>query len=105
MAHVKEMIESKSRRLVVNINDIRRKIPPRAAALLVNAFDEQVAFCRALKEYVASIQPSYSKTNDDFFIGFEGSFGARHVTPRTLNARYLCFIKLTIYSLITLHFL
>lgn len=83
------MIESKLKRLIVNINDIRRKCPARAAALLTNAFDEQLAFCRALKEYVSSLQPNYAKANDDFHIGFEGSFGARHVTPRTLNARNL----------------
>ena len=52
-----------------------------------NAFDEQLAFSRALKEYVSSLQPSYSKIYEDFFVGFEGSFGNRHVTPRTLTSR------------------
>lgn len=83
------MISENRKRLVVNINDVRRKAPARAAALLSNAFDEQLAFSRALKEYVASIQPSYAKSFEDFFIGFEGSFGNRHVTPRSLNARNL----------------
>lgn len=89
MAHVKDMIAEKAKRLIVNINDVRRKAPARAAALLDNAFDEQLAFSRALKEYVASLQPSFGKTYEDFFVGFEGSFGNRHVTPRTLNARSL----------------
>lgn len=89
MAHVKDMIAQNTRRLIVNINDVRRKAPARATALLNNAFDEQLAFSRALKEYVASLQPSFGKTHDEFFVGFEGSFGNRHVTPRTLNARSL----------------
>lgn len=87
MALVKDMIADKSNRLIVNINDVRKKNPDRASSLLVNAFEEQFAFTRALKEYVSTLQPSYAKASEDFFIGFEGSFGNRHVTPRTLNAR------------------
>lgn len=87
MALVKEMIADNSKRLIVNINDVRKKNPDRALGLLTNAFEEQYAFSRALKEYVSTLQPSYAKTNEDFFLGFEGSFGNRHVTPRTLNAR------------------
>lgn len=87
MGLVKEMIADKSRRLIVNINDVRKKNATRATALLNSAFDEQLAFSRALKEYVSTLQPSYAKANEDFFIGFEGSFGNRHVTPRTLTAR------------------
>ncbi|XP_055324264.1 DNA replication licensing factor Mcm3 [Sitodiplosis mosellana] len=89
MASVKDMIAEKSKRLVVNINDLRKKNPARAASLLINAFDEQLAFSRALKEYVSTLQPSFAKTYEDFFVGFEGSFGSRHVTPRTLNSRFL----------------
>lgn len=87
MGLVKNMINDKSKRLIVNINDLRKKNPARAATLLSDAFDEQLAFSRALKEYVSTLQPSYAKTHEDFFVGFEGSFGNRHVTPRTMNAR------------------
>lgn len=89
MSHVKDMIADKGKRLIVNINDLRRKNPTRAAELLASSFNEHLAFCRALKEYVSSLEPSYAKSNEDFFIGFEGSFGKRHVTPRSLNARFL----------------
>lgn len=81
------MIAEKSKRLIVNINDLRKKNVARASALLTNAFDEQLAFSRALKEFVSTVEPSYAKTHEDFFVGFEGSFGGRHVTPRTLNSR------------------
>uniref|UniRef100_A0A182VW82 DNA replication licensing factor MCM3 n=1 Tax=Anopheles minimus TaxID=112268 RepID=A0A182VW82_9DIPT len=88
-AHVRKMINDKSKRLVVNINDIRRKNPARALALLNSAFDEQLAFSRALKDYVSSIDLSYAKTQEDFHVAFEGSFGNKHVTPRSLTSRFL----------------
>ena len=44
---------------------------------------------RALKEYIGSIDSEYVKQNEDFYVGFEGSFGSRHVTARTLAAHYL----------------
>lgn len=81
------MIGEGSKRLIVNINDLRKKNPTRAKALMAVAFDEQLAFSRALKEYVSTIDPIFAKNFEDFFVGFEGSFGARHVTPRTLNSR------------------
>lgn len=86
------MIDEKSKRLIVNINDVRKKNLTRANALLNTTFDEQLAFSRALKEFVSTLQPSYAKLHEDFFVGFEGSFGNRHVTPRTLNARYVYVI-------------
>ena len=44
---------------------------------------------RALKEFVGTLDPTYAKESKDFFIGFEGSFGARHVTARTLTSRHI----------------
>ncbi|KAG5886368.1 hypothetical protein JTB14_034902 [Gonioctena quinquepunctata] len=85
---VKNMIADKSSRLVVNINDLRRKNPARAQSLLKNAFEEQMAFQKALKDYVMTVQTDYS-TNEDFFIAFEGSFGKNHRTPRTLTCSFL----------------
>lgn len=89
MEKVKQMIADKSRRLNVNVNDLRRKNPERAKTLLDNAFEEQIAFQRALKEYVSSIDPTYAKLQEEFFVAFSGSFGNKHVTPRSLTSRYL----------------
>lgn len=86
---VKDMVAEESCRLVVNINDLRRKNPNRAQLLLSNSFEEQVAFQRALKEYIITVAHEYGKDNREFFVGFGGSFGNKHVTPRTLNSRYL----------------
>ena len=86
---VREMIENKGCRLIVSINDLRNQNQPRALALLDKSFEEVVAFQRALKEFVGSIDATYAKDTEDFFIGFEGSFGSKHVTPRTMTARHL----------------
>ncbi|CAB3383088.1 Hypothetical predicted protein [Cloeon dipterum] len=86
---VKHMISEKKIRLIVNINDLRQKNPKRAIGLLKNAFEEQQAFERALKEVVGSVDATYAKDHEDFYVGFEGSFGSRHVTPRTLLCHLL----------------
>ncbi|VDP68028.1 unnamed protein product [Echinostoma caproni] len=52
--------------------------------------DETLNACqKALKKCVQNVNPDYAKQKYDFFVGFEGSFGSRHVTPRTLNASLL----------------
>ncbi|XP_076618793.1 minichromosome maintenance 3 [Colletes latitarsis] len=86
---VKNMIDENKRRLYVNVNDLRRKNPTRAISLLNNSFEEHQAFQNALKHFVGNIDTDYAKANVDFFIGFEGSFGNKHVTPRTLTSRFL----------------
>lgn len=60
--------------------------------LLNNAFEELVAFQRALKDFVASVDATYAKQYEDFYIGLEGSFGSKHVSPRTLTACFLSCI-------------
>lgn len=58
-------------------------------SLLNNSFEEHQAFQLALKQFVASIDTDYAKENIDLFVGFEGSFGSKHVTPRTLTSHFL----------------
>ena len=83
------MVADKSQRLLVNVNDLRRKNPARAQSLLNVAFEEQAAFQKALKEYVFTTALDYAKEHDEFFVAFEGSFGGKHVTPRSLTSRFL----------------
>lgn len=54
-----------------------------------NAFEELLAFQRALKDLVASVDGTYAKQHEEFFIGLKGSFGSKHVSPRTLTSRLL----------------
>ncbi|XP_011500712.1 PREDICTED: DNA replication licensing factor Mcm3 [Ceratosolen solmsi marchali] len=86
---VKNMIDEKKYRLIVNINDLRRKNPERAISLLNNSFEEIVPFQKALKQFVSNIDTDCAKGNTEFFIGFEGSLGSKHTTPRTLTSRFL----------------
>ncbi|XP_070705202.1 DNA replication licensing factor MCM3 isoform X1 [Pempheris klunzingeri] len=86
---VRDMISENKARLIVNINDLRRRNEGRAAKLMSNAFEELLAFQRALKDLVASVDATYAKQYEEFFIGLEGSFGSKHVTPRTLTSRLL----------------
>lgn len=86
---VRDMVSENKVRLIVNINDLRRRNEARAAKLLNNAFEELLAFQRALKDLVASVDATYAKQFEEFFIGLEGSFGSKHVTPRTLTSRLL----------------
>ncbi|XP_077147800.1 DNA replication licensing factor MCM3 [Ranitomeya variabilis] len=86
---VRDMISDNQYRLIVNINDLRRKNEKRASQLMNKAFEGLIAFQRALKDFVASIDGTYAKQYEDFYIGLEGSFGAKHVTPRTLTSRFL----------------
>lgn len=86
---VKAMIDEKHQRLLIDINDLRKKNPARTQSLLTSTFEEQFAFERALKEYVGNIDSTFANEYDEFFVAFEGSFGSRHVTPRTLNSKFL----------------
>lgn len=36
-----------------------------------------------------NVDVEYANLHEEFFIAFEGSFGNKHVTPRTLVSRYL----------------
>lgn len=86
---IRDMISDNKARLIVNINDLRRRNEARAARLMNNAFMELLAFQRSLKDLVANVDATYAKQYDEFYIGLEGSFGSKHVTPRTLTSRLL----------------
>ena len=91
-------------RLVVNINDLRKKNIRRATKyvhhvhqllynwynrLLHDGVPELVAFQGALRDCVLSIDATYGKEVEELHIGLEGSFGSKHVTPRSLSAAHL----------------
>lgn len=88
---VEDMIKSRETRLIVKINDTRNNpnFKARAQGLIENSVEEILAFQRALKEYVISLDPTYGRSQHEFHIGLCGSFGSRHVTPRTLTSFFL----------------
>lgn len=42
-----------------------------------------------MREFVLTIDDIYAKQFEEFHVGFEGSFGGKHVTPRSVSARHL----------------
>lgn len=99
--YVQFMLKDRRNHLIVNLNDLRKEIPARASALLMNAPDEKLAFSRALKAHVSKIDPSFSKIGTEFRIGFEGFAISRSMTPfilpvaeqtiRNIQSEYLNF--------------
>lgn len=57
--------------------------------MLNNSFVEQLAFQNALYQYVSNVDIDFAKQQKEFFVAFEGSFGNKHVTSRTLTSHYL----------------
>lgn len=90
-AKVEDMIKRSETRLVVNINDTRKNpnFKARAKGLIENSVEELIAFQRALKEFVITLSPTFGRSQLEFHIGLCGSFGSRHVTPRTLTSKFL----------------
>ncbi|KAI8776701.1 zygotic DNA replication licensing factor mcm3 [Biomphalaria glabrata] len=86
---VRDMVSNNEIRIKVNVNDLRRKNPKRCFQLLNESFEELICFQRALKDLISSADPLYGKQHEEFFIGFEGSFGDKHNTPRSLTSKYL----------------
>ncbi|CAH8526325.1 unnamed protein product [Heterobilharzia americana] len=86
---ISSLITRDAIRLMININDLRRQNSERANKLLSNTCSEIVACQRAIKKCIQNANPDFAKTKHEFFVGFEGSFGSRHVTPRTLSSKYL----------------
>jgi len=86
---VRDMIERNECRLIININDLRKRNPERAMKILSDSQEEMIGAQNALKEFVGYADTSYAKKFEEFYIGFEGSFGSKHVSPRSLTARNL----------------
>ncbi|KAK6739806.1 hypothetical protein RB195_008354 [Necator americanus] len=85
---VEDMISTGTPRLIVNLNDVRRKSAERALGLVHNFVEEIVCLEQAAKEIIQRASPDFVKTNE-VQVGFEGSFGDRHVNPRSLKATFL----------------
>ncbi|KRX27047.1 DNA replication licensing factor MCM3, partial [Trichinella nelsoni] len=87
-SRIQDMIQDAGCRLVVNINDLRRKFPERAKNLLSKAAEEIPCFERALRNMVYSLNPEYGKKYENFYVGFEGSVHYCPATSKTVEKRY-----------------
>mmetsp|Transcript_20136 Transcript_20136/g.19440 ORF Transcript_20136/g.19440 Transcript_20136/m.19440 type:complete len:838 (+) Transcript_20136:160-2673(+) len=83
---LKECIQDKTFRLVVNINDIRNLFPDLAAKIIKRPREYIVALKEAASESAQNADPSVAKIlkSRELQVGFEGNFGANSVSPRNL---------------------
>jgi DNA replication licensing factor MCM3 len=87
---IHRMLRTNQSRLIVNIDDLRDFDRESVNGLLKNPVDYFSAFEAALKSVIEHV---YDQEKHDisqsFHIGFSGSFGDHHVSPRTLCASHL----------------
>ncbi|XP_055356208.1 zygotic DNA replication licensing factor mcm3-like [Paramacrobiotus metropolitanus] len=86
---INQMIQNEQIRLEVNVNDLRAVNPGRCNSLLKDSVEEVNAFQAALRNCIQRSSNVYARNHENFFVGLCGSFGARHVSPRTLQAKLL----------------
>ncbi|PSR80709.1 hypothetical protein PHLCEN_2v6625 [Hermanssonia centrifuga] len=88
---VARMLRLDQRRLIVNIDDLRDYRRDFADGLLKQPVDYLPAFDLALLNIVQRVydQEKHEIENKSYRIGFSGSFGDHHVSPRTLRAAQL----------------
>ncbi|EPY49997.1 MCM complex subunit Mcm3 [Schizosaccharomyces cryophilus OY26] len=86
------MLNMGQRRLIVNIDELRDYNKELADGILYQPMEFAEPFNEALQGVISTlIDPIVHKDLKDkpFYIGFRGSFGDLHVTPRTLRALHL----------------
>eukprot|EP01137_Pigoraptor_chileana_P022496 Opistho-2@7005 len=86
---IAKMGEKSECRLIVSVNDLRQFDADLAKRLMNTPGEVLPVFDIALQEYVSQNNPELSKAHAEFYVGIEGSFGAHHLTPRGLSARFL----------------
>ncbi|GBE78416.1 DNA replication licensing factor mcm3 [Sparassis crispa] len=88
---IARMLRQDQRRLIVNIDDLRDYRRDFADGLLKQPVDYLPAFDDALANFVNRVhdQEKYDVSGKSYRVGFSGSFGDHHVSPRTLRAAQL----------------
>lgn len=89
---IRGLLKHHGRRLLINLNDLRQANPTMATGLLQRPTEWLPPLQAALKEVASSLNDptfEYDLTGVKLHVGFEGSFGALHTTPRHLSSRLL----------------
>ncbi|KAG9285285.1 hypothetical protein G9A89_001419 [Geosiphon pyriformis] len=84
------LIETKGKRLIVGLDHLRVYNEEKYKNIKESPNEWLPPFEKALKDFV--IKNSIDKTgleDEQYYIGFEGSFGEHHLNPRTLRAAFL----------------
>ncbi|KAH7691199.1 DNA replication licensing factor MCM3, partial [Aphelenchoides avenae] len=85
---IEQLIKDGGNRLVLNMSDIRAKMPDRANGLQKHFVQEILCLEQATKDMIARLDSEYGK-DKNIQVGFEGTFGDRHVNPRSLKSGFL----------------
>jgi len=89
-ADIQRMLRTGETRLIVNIDDLRDFNREYANGLLKDPVDFAPAFDDALLRIVKRVgSEKHDTEKNSYHIGFSGSFGDHHVSPRTLHAALL----------------
>lgn len=88
---IHRMLRLDQTRLIVNIDDLRDFNREAATGLLKQPVDYLPAFDAALTQVIQHVfdQEKHDISSKTYHIGFSGSFGDHHVSPRTLHAAHL----------------
>uniref|UniRef100_A0A1I7U881 DNA replication licensing factor MCM3 n=1 Tax=Caenorhabditis tropicalis TaxID=1561998 RepID=A0A1I7U881_9PELO len=85
---IMKMMNDGESRLVMNLDEIREVMPERAEGLLTQSVLEMNCLQTALQTAISNSDVQ-AVVKTGFHVGFEGTFGERHVNPRTLKSSYL----------------
>ncbi|GAA5943425.1 MCM DNA helicase complex subunit MCM3, partial [Sporobolomyces koalae] len=86
---VQKMVQARERRLIINLDDLRDFDREFCNGLLMEPAAWQPAADAALKDTAvnaATDRNAESLKKDTFYVGYKGSFGENHATPRTLKS-------------------
>ncbi|GAB5587599.1 MCM DNA helicase complex subunit [Umbelopsis nana] len=87
---VSTLVDSKQRRLIVSVDHLRRYKNGFADGLFARPGHFLPSMDKALDDLIRSVRPDApSKEESPFYIGFRGSFGENHVSPRTVRAKHV----------------
>lgn len=90
-SEIKDMLNKGQHRLTLSLDDVRAFDRTLYDGLLAQPVDFLPACERALKDTVLAVHDASTTYSDDqrFCVGFKGSLGAHHVTPRSVNSHHL----------------
>ncbi|XP_042479202.1 DNA replication licensing factor MCM3 homolog 3 [Macadamia integrifolia] len=89
MQAIRDMIDHKRRRLIIDMSDLHDFNTDLARRLLQNPSEYMQPFSDALTEVTRNIDPKYLKEGEQVLVGFEGPFVSRRVTPRELLSNFI----------------
>ncbi|CAL9039492.1 DNA replication licensing factor MCM3 [Musa acuminata AAA Group] len=89
MKSIRDMIQSKRRRLIVGVDDIRNYSLDLARRLILSPAEYILPISDALTEVTRNVDPKYLKEGERVLVGFSGQFGSRKVTPRDLMSSFI----------------